>query len=94
MLLPAIGEHPIAEGRIPWGRGVSHRVQRRPNSAHLLPGIRARAPLDEKALDGRRGLGIVPCEHHLSSPWLVGGTRGRREAGHEDEDAQYRSPHV
>ena len=92
MLLPAIGEHPIAEGRIPRGSGVGCREQRRANAAHLLPGTSARAPLDEKAIDRRRGLRVVPCQHHLSSRLLVS-TCGRREGGDQGEAAQGRPPH-
>ena len=91
MLLPAIGEHLIAEGRIPRGSGVGCREQRRANAAHLLPGTRARAPLDEKAIDGRRGVRVVPCQHHLRSRSLVG-TGGRREAGQQGEATQGMPP--
>ena len=92
MLLPAIGEHLIAEGRIPRGSGVGCREQRRANAAHLLPGDRIRAPLDKKPSERRRGLRVVPCQHHLSSRLLVD-TCGRREAGDQGEAAQGRPPY-
>ena len=47
------GQYLITKERIPRGRGVGDRRDCRPNADHLLPRVRAHAPLDEKTLDGR-----------------------------------------